>query len=317
VAGIALLSSAAGASDYLLYLEAQGVAGYSNRTDEPFYYSWMADEVMQKPSLGLDFLKRLSSEAGDFGSFALQYRLAWDDPEDRFQSQLYNAWFKYKADWSDLWLGHNRPAMGLASVFDTHGLLLPTLPMYGFGFDRDWGAGGSRDLDWGNISLSLTTGSGMPVRFDGNYLATARVSRGVLNQDNYSLGASLSSGQILGVMGYEVIDREPRRTFLGGVDLTFLRDLFETRAEFVSGRNRGERTTAVFLRQGINLMDEGRLKLEIQPTSWQTAGKDQYAIASGASFQANGDLALRFMHVYDGQTGENRFVVQAYGYKKM
>jgi hypothetical protein len=312
-----LCACPAAASDYLLYLEAQGVAGYSSRTDDAFYYSWMADEPMQKPSLGMDLVKRFSSDAGDFGSFALQYRLAWDDPGDRFQSQLYNAFFKYKAGWSDLWLGHNRPAMGLASVFSAHGLLLPTLPMYGFGFDRDWGAGSSRDFSWGDVSLAVTSGSGMPIRFDGNYLATARVSRGVLNQDNYNVGASLSSGQILGVMGYEVIDREPRGTALAGVDATLLRDFLETRVEVVSGRNRGERASACFMRLGVNLLEEGKLKLELQPVSWRTAGKDQYSIASGASFQATGDLALRFMHLYDGQTGENRFVLQAYGYKRM
>ncbi|MDO9264887.1 MAG: hypothetical protein Q7U02_13045, partial [Desulfosalsimonadaceae bacterium] len=110
LAGVFFMAGSALAADYLLYLEAQGVAGYSSQTDDVGYYSHMPEETMQKPSLGFDFLKRFSGESGDFGAAALQFRLAYDDFDTDLQPQVYNAYFKYKAGWSDLWVGHNRPA---------------------------------------------------------------------------------------------------------------------------------------------------------------------------------------------------------------
>ena len=87
---------------YLLYLEAQGVGGYDTVEDGPIYYSMNPLDVMQKPSVGFDYLQRFSSETGDWGSFALQMRLAYNEAyratgEDEFQAQIYNAFFKYKA----------------------------------------------------------------------------------------------------------------------------------------------------------------------------------------------------------------------------
>ncbi|RJP85239.1 MAG: hypothetical protein C4518_16575 [Desulfobacteraceae bacterium] len=311
------MAGSARAADYLLYLEAQGVAGYSTETDEVDYYSHMPEEAMQKPSVGFDFLKRFSGDSGDFGAFALQYRLAYDDPEDQLQSQVYNAYFKYKAGWSDLWVGHNRPAFGLSSYFDTHALLLPTLPMYGFGFDRDWGAGSYKDFDWGNFSLSVTTGTGMPARFEGNYLASARISRGFLSQDNYNAGLSVSYGETLAVMGYEVMSDEPKPTALGGVDATYLWDIFEVRCDVMAGEIRDESAAAVFLRGGVNLMEEGRLKLEAQPVYLKTDGRDNYQLAAGLSYQLTGDIAMRTMYQYDHETADQRVVVQVYLYKRI
>ncbi len=104
---------------YLLYLEAQGVGGYDTAEDGPIYYSMNPLDVMQKPSVGFDYLQRFSSETGDWGSFALQMRLAYNEAyratgEDEFQAQIYNAFFKYKAGFADLWIGHSRIAFGLA-----------------------------------------------------------------------------------------------------------------------------------------------------------------------------------------------------------
>ncbi|MGE5842430.1 MAG: hypothetical protein ACM335_09145, partial [Deltaproteobacteria bacterium] len=153
---------------YLLYLEAQGVVGYDTAEDEAIYYSMNPLDEMQKPSVGFDYVQRFSGEAGDWGTFALQMRLAYNEEyretEDReFQVQFYNAFFKYKAGFADLWIGHNRIAFGLASYLDSHALLLQPLAFFGYGYDRDWGVGATRDFDWGNVSLSYSTGTGMPI----------------------------------------------------------------------------------------------------------------------------------------------------------
>jgi hypothetical protein len=113
--GLVMVLAASGmgyAADYLLYGEAQGIIGYSSQKDKVVFHSKHEEETMQKPSVGLDYLQRFSGETGDFASAALQLRVAYDeqDGDKTAEPQLYNAWFKYKAGWSDLWIGHNRPA---------------------------------------------------------------------------------------------------------------------------------------------------------------------------------------------------------------
>ncbi len=312
----AFFSGTAEGADSLLYLEAQAIAGYSGKADDAIFYSHMPDDVMQKPSVGIDYLRRFSGDAGDFGAFALQYRLAYDESDHRVQHQIYNAYFKYKAPWSDLWVGHNRPALGISSYLDGHGLLLQTLPMNGFGFDRDWGIGSFKDLQWGNISLSLTNGAGMPARFNGNYMAAARISKGFINQDNYTLGASAGFGEILETMGYDVMEDEPAGLALAGVDAAYIWNQFEIRMDVLAGKNRGEAAGAIFLRGGVNLLDEGRLKLEVQPVFLKNGSNENQVISTGVSFQTTADVSIKTMYQYDRDAEDHRVVMQMYLYQK-
>lgn len=316
--GCALLPAAVCASSRLLYFEAQGVAGYSDKEDDLIFHSESAEDVMQKSSVGFDFIQRLSGETGDYGMIAIQGRLAYDpDAEDEIEPQLYNAYGKYKAGWADVWLGHNRPALGLSSVLDTHALLLPTLAMDGFGFDRDWGIGTSRDLSWGNLSASVTTGSGMPLRFEGNYLASARIAKGFLNQDNYSLGFSLTHGETLHTMGYEVMSDEPMKLSLAGLDFSYLWDNYEARFEVIGGTSMDEDAYALFARFGVNLLDEGRLKLELQPEYTKVGDDKGIHCAAGPAYQLTDEITLRAMYHYDELEDEQRAVVQVYYYSKV
>ncbi len=313
-----LLPSAALASSRLLYFEAQGVAGYSATEDGIIFHSESSEDVMQKSSVGFDFIQRLSGETGDFGMIAVQGRLAYDpDAEDELEPQLYNAYYKHKAVWADVWAGHNRPALGLSSVLDTHALLLPTITMDGFGFDRDWGIGASRDLAWGNLSASVTTGSGMPLRFEGNYLASARISNGFLNQDNYSLGFSLAHGETLHTMGYEVMHDEPLELSLAGLDCSYFFDNYEARFEAMGGTLMDQDAYALFARFGVNLLNEGRLKLEIQPEYSKIGDADGFQFAAGPTYQLTDELTLRAMYQHDELADENRAVVQIYYYSKI
>ena len=312
-----VLPSAACASGRLLYFEAQGVAGYSDKEDVIFH-SANADAVMQKSSVGFDFIQRFSGEFGDYGMIAVQGRLAYDpDAEDELEPQLYNAYFKYKAGWSDLWLGHNGPALGLASVTDSHALLLPTSAMRGFGFEQDWGLGAGRDLPWGNISASLTTGSGMPLRFEGNYLASARIAQGVLSQDNYSLGFSLAYGETLHTMGYEVMHDEPMELALAGLDYSYLWDNYEARFEAMGGKNQDEDACALFARFTVNLLEENRLKLEFQPEYSKIGDNSGFRFAVGPAYQLTDEITLRVMYQYDELADEQRAVMQVYYYSKI
>ncbi|MHB8772358.1 MAG: hypothetical protein ACYC7J_15295 [Syntrophales bacterium] len=327
--GLSLLALAGAAqADYLLFFEAQGVAGYSSEVRRPIYYSQNPDAEMQKPSVGFDYLQRISGEAGDVATIALQGRLALteDNPpgtdygsrDNRhtytLEPQIYNAFVKVKTPLSYLWVGHNRPAFGLSSYFDSHGQILRTLAIQGFGYDRDWGAGLYRDFAWGDVSASATTGTGMPVHFKGNYMTAARVSYGVQSRDNYNLGFSLGYGNTLDTMGYRLRDPEPRLMRLAGVDLTVLRDNLEHRFDLYAGRWLDQDTLAMSYRFGINLDQEGRFKIEAQPSYWKFGEEYDYEAALCFSSLLTADLTLRLAYTYGHNKDDHRFLLQLYYY---
>jgi hypothetical protein len=305
------------AADHLLYFEAQGIAGYSSEVKKPIYYSMNPDAEMQKPGLGFDYIQRLSGESGDFATLAVQGRLALTEDGNNYklEPQLYNAYVKMKTPVAYMWVGHNRPAFGLSSYFDSHGLILRTLAIQGFGYDRDWGGGLYKDFSWGDISASVTTGSGMPVYMKGNYMTAARVSYGVQSQDNFNLGFSLGYGSTLDTMGYRLRDPEPLQMRLAGVDLTILRNNLEHRFDLYAGTWLDKDTYAVSYRFGVNLDKEGRLKIEAQPTYWKFGEENDYQLALCFSSQVTSNLTVRLGYTYDHNTDDNRVILQLYYYQ--
>lgn len=309
------------AADQLLYFEAQGIAGYSSQVGKPIYYSMNPDAEMQKPSVGFDYLKRFSGESGDWGTFALQFRAALTvDGIDRANSvkwepQVYNAYFKVKTPGPYVWVGHNRPAFGIGSYFDSHGLLLRTLPIQGFGYDRDWGGGLYKDFSWGDIAASLTAGSGMPVYAKGNSMSAARISYGVLSQSNFNIGVSLGYGRTLDTMGYELRDSKPQKMRLAGLDFTVLRNRFEHRFDVLAGRWLDQDTYALMYRLGFNVDPEGRLKIEAQPTYWKFGDEKNFLMALCFSSQVTSNLTIRLTPSYERNTNEKRIVMQFYYYR--
>ena len=303
------------ANQSLFYLEAQVVGGYLSVENGPIFYSMDQMDTMQKPSIGFDYIQKFSSASGDWGSMAIQARLAYDKDEKYYvEPQLYNAYVKIKTTPADIWIGHDRPAAGLSSYFDSHGLLLPTLAMLGFGFDRDWGAGLYRDFDWGNMALSGTTGTGMPVYFENNYYITGRIGIGVLSRDNYTIGLSGSYGKIKETMGYHLLLDTPVLFSAGGVDAAFFINNFEIRIEGIAGKKDNLFAGAAFARFGVNLMEEERLKIEVQPVYLRTAGEDNWQTYAGMSFKITGDFTARAMYAYDYVMDDHRVIFQLYYY---
>jgi hypothetical protein len=314
-----LAATSAFATDHLIYIEAQGVAGYDFRDREVQYFSMNPQAEMQKPSIGFDYLQRFSGESGDWGSAGLQVRLAVVEDKERFktiQPQVYNAWVRAKSPLTDAWVGHYRPAFGLGSYFDSHALLLRTLPIQGFGYDRDWGVGIYRDFSWGNLQLSATTGSGMPIELRGNYMLAGRVSWGVLSQDNFNLGASVGYGRTLDTMGYTLRDPDPQPMRLGGVDFTLLRDALEHRFDILGGEWLGKETLAVMYRLSWVVDGEGRTRLEAQPAWWKS-GEQTALLSVCVSHLLTPDLTGRLMYEYDTRRGDQRVVLQLYWYRRL
>jgi len=302
----------------LLFLELQGVGAYSTASRDVELFSLMPDDVMQKPSLGFDLVQRVSGRSRDLGVLAIQARLAYDQKgEHKLEPQLYNAFFRLKTKAANIWAGHNRPALGISSVLDGHSLLLPAPAMFGYGFDRDWGLGVERDFDWGGAAASLTAGSGMPLHLKGNYLAAARLFKGVLARDNYSVGLSLAGGRILETMGYTLVDAEPSGWAAVSLDASHVWRNFENRAEILLGRRAGAGEFLFFWRSGLALLAEGRLKVEAQPVVARRAGDWNYMLGSGLTYLLNADLAARGMVLYDHGLNDVRFVIQLYFYKRL
>lgn len=321
VLGLVLFAQNALAESYLLYLEAQAVSGYSSRADKVIYYSMDPMEVMQKSGIGFDYVQRFSGEKGDWGSLAIQGRVVYsgafgEDSHDELQPQLYNAFFKLKAGIADLWVGHNRIPFGLGSYLDSHALLLQPLAMRGYGYDRDWGVGASHDFQWGDVSLALSTGSGMRLDFEDNYLISGRVSGGILSQDNVNIGVSSSFGRPLDTMGYEKIMRDPVKTLLFGADITHLWGRLENRLEAAGGEKDDQETYAFLWRVGMNFLPEDRLKLEAQPVYKKMYGEASYEISGAVSYKLTSDITLRGMYTYDEAFDDNRVVFQFYWYHR-
>ncbi len=319
---VLMLAGPARAGSDLFYIEGQAIGGYSSEPAEPIYYTMFQGDVMQKPSIGFDWIHKFTGETGDYAQAALQFRLAWnaDDMEgelDTIEPQFYNAYIKYKAGWSDLWIGHNRPALGVSYTLDSHGLILPTLAMLGFGFDRDWGVGLSRDTAWGNLSASVTTGTGVPVRFEGNYLAAARLAVGVPAQDNWGLGFTAAAGKTLMTMGNLVLEDEPVEMSLGGIDLVFFRNQFEHRFDAFGGTVLDQEAWAAAYRLGWQIDPDGNWKAEIQPV-WTSIGEEEgFQAAACVSWQATPDLAARVMYRWNEPDDDHRVVGQLYYYHRL
>jgi len=302
------------ASEDLLYFEAQGIAGYSSLEDEVIYRSGSKYDAMQRSSIGIDYVQKISSETKELGTFALQARLAYDDYQHNAELQIYNAYLKGKSPIGDFWIGHDRIAFGLGSYLDTHGDLLQPLSMYGFGFDRDWGVGFSKDTERGNFKLALTTGSGMPLKINGNKILTSRISHGILNSDNYTVGLSAMFGEILDTMGYKVLNDEPKDVWLVGGDLAVNTYNIEHKFEIAIGEKNSNSTFAGLYRLSFNFLEENKLKLEFQPTYTKKEKDENYILGSGVGYLLNQDITTRFMYEHSNNTNDNRYIFQIYYY---
>ena len=315
---VLLAAAPSSAGRRLLYLEAQAVSGYSSSRDRAVFYSRGQREPMQKPSAGFDLVQKLWSERGDLGALAVQGRLALNTHGTRaVEPQLYNAYLKLKTRPADVWAGHNRPALGLSSVLDSHGLLLQPLNMEGFGFDRDWGAGARRQSDWGDAACSLTSGSGMPLRLKGNWLASARISKGELMRENHSVGLSVAHGRTLDTMGYHLMREDAMPFTLGGADASFLWDAYEGRFEVLGGQRMGEKAYAMLWRAGVDLGEERRWKAEAQPSLQRLGHETLHSVSSGLSFLLSPDVTLRGLYEYRNVGHEHRVIGQMYYYLKV
>jgi hypothetical protein len=318
-----LLPTLLSAGGYLFYGEAQMVGGWSNRHDTPIFYSSPSPkDVMQKPSIGFDYVQRFSSDTRDLFILAVQGRAAWNESVDpKIEPQLYNGYLKWKGPGFDLWAGHNRTAVGINSGQDSHGILLHNLTMHGFGYDRDWGAGALHDFAWGNLSASATTGTGMPLKIGDNHLYAARLAYGVPERDNFSIGLSGFTGEIVPTVGYSGLAHPTQTANFVGLDVIRYWNRFEVQVDSYFGKKEDNRILIGAFRGTVNLLAENRLKLQLQVVPMRIEDTDRgnlnTKLGAGTSFQITSDLAVRALYETDHDSGDTAFLLQFYYYRSI
>jgi hypothetical protein len=104
---------------------------------------------------------------------------------------------------------------------------------------------------------------------------------------------------------------------LGAVDLTILRNNLEHRFDFYAGTWLDKDTYAASYRLGLNVDQEGRLKIEAQPTLWKTGEDRNYELALCLSSQLTSNLTARLGYTYDHNTDDNRVILQLYYYRPL
>jgi len=197
------------------YKEATIIGGYSDKD------KWVGKKDMSlKNSIGFEYFRKFSNEYGDFLTFDLQMRMAYDsreDSQDAFGVEIHNAWLEYKLGLGKaVRLGHFDPAFGLEPVLDTHGTLLQTLASKNIGFKKDWGVA-YRDL-WGDFDYEIAAqlGSGMGInRKDGSFLLTGRISEPQTKATQLGIsflyGRTLQSNQSWTIPAPELVTNESIR----------------------------------------------------------------------------------------------------------
>lgn len=303
----------------ILYGEAQAVGSWESLSGDLRPYSLHPDEVMQKPSLGLDLLQRFGSSGRDWGYLALQARLAYDESRSsRLEAQLYNAYLDLKTQAFDLWLGHNKPALGLSLNLDNHALLLPDNTMSGLVLDRDWGLGLSFDRGNPNLALSLTTGSGMALYYDESYLLAGRVGWGEFSRDNLSAGISLAGGNVFKTMGYHIMhDKVPHELLLAGADFSRRITNWELRSDVLYGGFHADRAYTALARLTWFPLPEDRAEISLQGQFQELKATAEQSYSIGAGYRLLPDLTLRGAYTYQEPARSHSFALQLYYYKAL
>jgi len=313
---ILLRACALSSQSHLLYLELQALGGYSTAENDIIFYSHHPQEVMQKPSLGLDLVQRFHSGKGDWGVLALQARLAYNqDIKPTIEPQLYNAYFKLKSRHADIWLGHNRPAFGMSTYIDNHASLLSDFGMIMFNYDRDWGVGLDTEIADIYLKISATTGSGMRFEADGSHLLAGRLGYKELSRDNYTLGLGFRKGKTLETMGYKILHGAKQHPeVMASADMAWRYLNYELKADASHGEFLNRPSSALLMRGTLYLLGEDRLAIETQYLGWERVGDKQTELSLSTSLRLSPYLSIRTLASYDPEAASEKYLLQLYWY---
>ena len=229
--------------------------GVKETEEKPLFSRWSEDSIFKKEiiiggtwsdekgeiggknSIGFEFLKKLSNEKGDWGSFLIQMRFVRYDRQSMLMNttkmtpahvdgmhdwelEFHDAYFKYSGPFKgkfNVRVGHFDVPFGLEQNVDTHSSLIQIMSMRNVGFKKDWGVAVGGQLPEMDYEFALTKGTGMEYRERGeNYLISGRV--GTPADRNFSIGISGLYGQVIDAMG---VMRGMRMGMMGMPDTWF------------------------------------------------------------------------------------------------
>jgi len=253
------------------YKEARIIGGYSNKD------KWVGKRGESMNSMGFEYYKKFSNEYGDFLTFDLQMRVAYDsmaDSEDAFGIEVHNAWLEHKFGLGkSIRAGHFAPAFGLEPVLDTHGTLLQTLASQNIGFKRDWGVDYRGLLGDYDYEFAAQLGSGMGIhREDGSFLLTNRISTPKTGDTvvglSFLYGRTLQSSQPWTIPSPDLVTDKSTRKRRIGLDLQRQLGIFDFKAEVAVGDNDGRTVAGGLAELGYTVPQQQNLKIKMQTSYW-------------------------------------------------
>ena len=283
-----------------LYGEINLIGGYSSTE------GWLGKSMSQKNALGMEYFRKFSDEYGDYLTFDLQVRLAYDSSlprDDAWAIEVHNAWAEYKIGLGKkLIAGHFAPAFGLEPLIDTHGTLLQTLAPMNIGFKKDWGVGFSGMLDDYDYQIAAQLGSGMSIRRrDSSGILTGRI--GTPAGRDFEYGLSLLYGETLKAKGAGTIPRPDlarpdailkKRV---GLDAQYLYGSYLFKGECAYGEDDGERLLGALLEVDYTVPEVQKLQLQLQGSFWDRdlseRETEMVLLTAGLEYKINSDLAIR------------------------
>jgi len=300
------------ANSGIITFEAQGVGSYDG--DDWNWYSHHLHDAMQKPSIGFDWLHRTGTSVRDWGYISLQSRLAYDESTDsNYRVQVYNAYVNYKSAHFDAWLGHNKTALGLNSYLDNHALLIADNSMSGLNYDRDWGIGLMLNRQLPEVSLSLSTGSGMPLYVGENHLLAGRMALGDFGRNNISLGISGGTGKTLHSMGYHVMhNKEVLNYNTIGIDFAKRHYNWVLMTDNLYGNYNNKPAYSSLIRLSGSLLAEDKLIADTQVMLSRLLGKSTRTFSAGISYKLNADISIRSLYEFEDVNNAHKAIFQIY-----
>ncbi len=291
----------------LLYKELNLIGGRSNER------GWIDESSMLKNSVGAEYLGKFSNEYGDFMTINLQTRLTYKPLENDWGLEVHNAWLEYNIKLGNkLRIGHFDPFYGLEPLLDTHGTLLQTLAHKNIGFKSDWGIGFRRFFKKFDYETAIQLGSGMKIKYDGNFLFTQRI--GTFQKNNPTHGLSFLYGKILmdEITHGNTFDMEEKMILKKriGLDSQYQIRSMLLKTELNYGKNGSDTVYGLFLEANYPIFKA--LQSEIQ---WQTFSQNEKenVLSLSLAYKIIPELTFRTAYFHNFND-EKQIIMQIYYY---
>lgn len=172
---------------------------------------WSLQRGHPQTAVGFDWLRKYSSERGDWLTTGVQFRALLDGVEQTAETDLMTAYANFRRDQgrANLRLGKFEIPYGLEPVLDTHGTLLQSNGHHNLGDLWSWGVSLNGQLDRVDYELALLTGDfseNLPHREQESWLVAGRIGSPRTGAES-AWGVSLAAGRTVPMHHNEHVPR--------------------------------------------------------------------------------------------------------------